>query len=226
LLGSHVIATGCGACRVDRWPAPRAVLVETGGNYTLSGDVRAVTPDDLRSYIKGFVDADTAFAPLIRAAFPQVQVWQRVILAEPGAEGEIVAVEGLRRLVAADASHLAGLEPSSAWISKTWGGPQGLASSGYAWGAFVDGQLAAVACTFFLGKSYEEIGVVTIPSLRRLGLSTACARALCRDIRGRGHVPSWTTSPDNLGSLGVAEKLGFKVQRHDVAYVVGVEIPS
>lgn len=227
LVGAHVIATGCGACWADRWPAPRAVLVETGGNYSLAGDAQALSPEQLQSRIKGFLDADAAFAPLIQAAFPTVQIWPRVVLAEPDGEAKIAPGAGsLRRLIAADAAHLADLEPSSAWISKTWGGPQGLASSGYAWGAFVDGHLAAVACTFFLGRSYEEIGVVTLPAFRRLGLSAACTAALCRDIRARGRLPSWTTSPDNLGSLGVARKLGFKVQRHDVSYVVGIDIPT
>jgi hypothetical protein len=227
LVGAHVIATGCGACWVDRWPAPRAVLVETGGNWSLVGDPQALTTERLQPRIKGFLDADEAFAPLIHAAFPAVRIWPRVVLADPHDKAEIATAPGsLRRLAPADAAHLAGLEPSSAWIGKTWGGAQGLANSGYAWGAFVDGHLAAVACTFFLGRSYEEIGVVTIPAFRRLGLSAACTAALCRDIRARGHAPSWTTSPDNLASLGVASKLGFLVQRHDVSYVVGIDIPT
>jgi GNAT superfamily N-acetyltransferase len=227
LVGSHVIQTGQGACWADRWPEPRAVLVETAGNYTLLGDVHALTSAEIQPHIKGFVDIAEAFAPLLRATFPDLQLWPRVILAQPDAAGRIAAIDApIRRLVSSDAAHLEGLEPGSAWISKTWGGPHGLATSGFGWGAFVGGRLAAVACTFFLGRSYEEIGVVTIPQYRGFGLSTACAKALCDDIHARGHQPSWTTSPDNLASLRVAEKLGFRVQRNDVAYVVGVEIPA
>jgi RimJ/RimL family protein N-acetyltransferase len=33
------------------------------------------------------------------------------------------------------------------------------------------------------------------------------------------------TSPDNLASIRVAEKLGFTLQRTDALYVVGREIP-
>ncbi len=121
---------------------------------------------------------------------------------------------------------LEGLEPAAAWISKTWGGAQGLANSGYSWGAFVDGELAAVACTFFLGWSYEDVGVVTVSKFQRRGLSTACTAALCRDIRARGHQPTWETSPDNTASLRVAEKLGFQVARRDVSYVIGIDIPA
>ena len=64
------------------------------------------------------------------------------------------------------------------------------------------------------------------PEHRGAGLSAACAGGLRDDIRHRGRRPSWTTSPDNRASLRVAEKLGFKVQRHDRLYVIGASIPS
>ena len=72
---------------------------------------------------------------------------------------------------------------------------------------------------------YEDIGVVTETGFRGLGLSTACAQALCEDIRIRRHQPSWTTSYDNIASLRVAEKLAFTVQREDLLYVIGIPIP-
>lgn len=227
LIGAHVIQTGYGTCFVDRWPAARAVLIETAGNYTLLGSAQALTPADLRPHVKGFVETTDAFAPLLKSAFPDLQTWSRVIFAQP--EAPIFAITGdyvLRRLESPDGQHLAGLTPESAWISKTWGGHQGLAASGFAWGAFVDGQLASVACTFFLGEAYEEIGVATEPEFQGMGLSTACAEALCRDIWARGHQPSWTTSPDNLASKRVAEKLEFTMQRNDVLYVVGISLPD
>jgi len=132
----------------------------------------------------------------------------------------------LRRLTGADVHHLANLSDESFWISKTWGGPAGLAASGYAWGAFAGDQLAAVANVFFVGDTYEEIGIVTEPAFRGLGLSTACSGAICEEIRKRGHLPSWTTSPDNIASKRVAEKLGFRWVRADVLYVVGIDIPE
>ena len=38
LVGLHVLQTGDGTVLVDRWPGPSAVLIETGGNYSLRGD--------------------------------------------------------------------------------------------------------------------------------------------------------------------------------------------
>ncbi len=59
-----------------------------------------------------------------------------------------------------------------------------------------------------------------------MGLGTACTAALCVEINARGHVPSWTKSPDNSLSLRVAEKLGFAWHHNDVLYVIGREVPS
>ena len=225
LVGPHVLETGSGACWADRWPAPQAVLVKISVNHTLVGDVHAVTSTDLQPHINGYVETSETFLPLLRATFADVHLTPRIVLAQPGAASQVQSLDyPMRRLVAADTSHLEGLDPELAWICKSWGGPYGLARSGCSWGIFVDNRLAAVACTFFLGKSYEDIGILTVPKFRGLGLSTACANALCNDIRARGHQPSWVTSPDNPASLRVAEKLGFTVQRTDFEHVVRGEI--
>ena len=44
LIAQHLIATGNGRCLADRWPGPGALVVETGGNYTLAGDPGALDP--------------------------------------------------------------------------------------------------------------------------------------------------------------------------------------
>jgi RimJ/RimL family protein N-acetyltransferase len=226
LIGMHVLQTGNGSCHVDRWPAPGAALFESAGNYTLRGDPAALTPADMAARLSGFVEAPGAFAPLLKTAFPDLVVWERVVLAfPPGRRPDSPQSGAIRRLEAADAYHLWSLSPEINWIAKTWGGPPGLAGSGCAWGAFVDGRLAAVANSFFVGESYEDIGVVTEPEFRGLGLSTACAGALCLDILARGRRPSWTTSTDNAASLRVAQKLGFVFEREDRLFVVGRSVP-
>jgi RimJ/RimL family protein N-acetyltransferase len=224
LVGLHVIRTGHGSGLVDRWPAPRALLVETAGNYSLAGDARALTAADLRGRIKGFVEAAAPFVPLLRAAYPRLLVWDRVILALHGPFRPPPApAVGLpvRRLEAGDAAALAALSEECRWVAATWGGPAGLAASGSAWGAFRRDRLVSVAAVFFVGDRYREIGVVTEPGFRGQGLSSACAGAVCADILRRGHTPSWSTSRDNPASLRVAHKLGFALQRHDRLYVAG-----
>jgi GNAT superfamily N-acetyltransferase len=221
-IGPHVRDTGHGRCWVDRQPDPRAVLVQAGDNYLLLGD-----PPERLPPLKGFVSASDHVAPALRATFDRVGVWDRVAYLLHGAP-RASTVEGfeMRRLGAADAPALTGLSARSGWVHDTWGGAHGLAASGYAWGAFDGPVLASVACTFFLGRRYEELAVVTEPAYERRGLSTVCAAALCEDVRSRGHVPSWSTSPDNLGSIRVAEKLGFEFTGEGRLYVVEMDVPS
>jgi RimJ/RimL family protein N-acetyltransferase len=227
LVGLHVLQTGHGACLADRWPSPRAVLAETAGNYALAGEPEALAPADLLRQISGFVEAPERFVPLLTEIFPGLAVWERVIL-QLDTRPALAPPSGclVRRLGPRDRDPMRALSGDSSWISKTWGGPDGLAACGCAWGAWVDGRLASVACPFFIGERYEDIGVVTEPEFRGRGLSVACAGALCGDILDRGRRPSWSTSLDNTASLRVAEKLGFSVQRRDHLYVVGVSIPE
>ncbi len=227
LVGLHVIQTGNGACYADRWPEPRALLAACAGNYSLIGDPEAVTPPDLQERISGFVDASGEFLPLLQRSFPNLHIWDRVIL-ELQFSPNFLQPAGftLRRLEANEGHHLRGLSANSAWISKTWGGPAGLAASRLAWGAFSEGRLASVAVPFFVGERYEDLGVATEPEFQGRGLSTACAGELVKDILARGRKASWSTSPDNAASLRVAEKLGFQFVRHDRLYVIGVPMPE
>lgn len=234
LVGSHVASTGNGAVLVDRWPDPRVLLAATADNLSLMGDPAALTVDVseagakryLRTHVTGFVDAPEGFAPLLRAAFPDLAVWERVIYALDGHPRALPPAEAVvRRLHPGDAHQLWALSRPSAWIAKTWGGPPGLAASGRAWGAFVGERLVSVACSFFVGRRFEELGVITEPAYRGQGLSALCAHGLCGDMLARSRGPSWTTSPDNTASMRVAEKLGFTLQRRDVLYVVGIPIP-
>ena len=58
-VGLHVLNSGHGRLYADRWPEPHAVLAESAGNYTLTGDPRTLAPGDLRPLVRGFVSAPT-----------------------------------------------------------------------------------------------------------------------------------------------------------------------
>lgn len=226
LLG-HVVGTGYGRAWVDRWPGPSALLAEVSGNYLLTGAPTAVAPEALRPLVTGFLAAPRAFAPVVTEAFPDRVVWDRVIYRlPPGGRAPVPDHPAVRALTPADAGAIAALSEGVGWISKSWGGPIGLARYGHAYGAFVDGQLVAVVGTFFQGVRHEDAFVATEPEFRRQGLATACARAWCADVVRRGRIPSWSTSPDNAGSWRIAERLGFELVRRDVLYVIGVDVPE
>ena len=229
MIAQHLLGTGNGSCLADRWPGPRALAVETGGNWALAGDPAALDPAAVAGRVAGFVEAPAAFEPLLRAAARELHEWPRVIFTLEGA-GDPPPGRGdaprVRRLGPGDAGPLAGLGSETDWVASTWGGPRGLAASGTGWGAFDGRRLVAVACPFFVGQGYEDLAVATEPGFRGLGLSPACAWAVCQDVRRRGRVPSWTTSPDNTASLRVAAKLGFRRQRRDRLLVVDAPVPE
>ncbi len=236
-VAAHVVATGCGRAWVDRCPQARVLAVAVADNYLIRGDAEAACEAGLEEIAYGFVDAPPSFEPVLKSLADRFATWDRVILADPhesGPPSELAPPSvaeappgcALRRLESGDADALAALDPDLTWIAKTWGGPSGLARSGMAWGAFVDGRLASVACTFFQGRRHEDIGVVTEREFRRRGLSAAAAARLCLDIRARGRRPTWSTTPDNVGSLQVARQLGFQEVRRDVMYLVGIDPPD
>ncbi|TQM14347.1 GNAT acetyltransferase-like protein [Pseudonocardia kunmingensis] len=222
LIFEHVARTGHGRVQVDRWPDPRVVVAALPGNLALRGAPDRLPPDALDG-AAGFVEAPPDWLPALRAADPAAGVWNRLVAVLPA--GVAVRAPDVRLLTPADAPAFAALDADSAWIAETWGGVPGLLAAGVARGVVVEGRVAALAVPFYVGGTYEDIGVVTEPAHRRRGLSTACAAALVADIRARGHVPTWTTSPDNTGSLAVAARLGFVHDRDDVLYALRTRVP-
>jgi RimJ/RimL family protein N-acetyltransferase len=225
LVFEHVARTGHGRVRVDRWPDPRVVLAELPGNLSLRGDPEHLPPTDLAE-LTGFVDAPPEWLPALRASDPDAAPWDRLIAVLPATAPVPPAAPDVRLLTADDTPAFADLHAESTWIAETWGGAPGMLAADVARGVLVDGRVAAIAVPFYLGGSYEDIGVVTEPDHRRKGLSTACAGALIADIRARGHVPTWSTSPNNTGSRGVAARLGFVHERDDVLYALRTPIPG
>jgi len=246
-IAGHLLATGHGRVWVDRWPGARVVAVEVADNWLVRGDPDAAAGAGLADVVQGFVDAPPEFEPLLSSAADRFDTWDRVIMAmdlRPGGPASDTPLPPsalppsalppssqpsgaeVRLLHSGDAGAVAALDPDLSWIAKTWGGPEGMASSGMAWGAFVGRRLASVACTFFQGQRHEDIGVVTEPEFRRRGLSAAASARWCLDVQARGRLPTWTTTPDNLGSLGTARRLGFRHVRDGVIYLVGIGPPD
>jgi RimJ/RimL family protein N-acetyltransferase len=227
VIAAHIIHTGCGRAWVDQWPEVQAVVVETNYNFLMLGNPSALDRDALRTHVAGFVAAPPTFVQMLETTYSDLVKWPRLIGFLPGPPAKPPSVQAeLRRLRAEDAANLEMLSAESIWVAQTWGSGKELAQSGYGWGAWVSGVLASVACTFFLGDEYEDIGVVTEAPYRGQGLSTACVSELCQDVIARHRKPSWSTSTDNIGSWRVAEKVGFVQHRHDWLYVVGGNLPQ
>jgi RimJ/RimL family protein N-acetyltransferase len=221
--GLHVIQTGLGQLHVDRWPEPRVAAAIAGEDLQLAGDAASIDARDLRSlrFEHGTVDAPEPFVTHLESAFPGLWRWPRLIARLDGGKAVTPAGIEIRRLGRDDARAVGGLHEDIDWISQTWGGPEGMAGSGLAFGAFAGKRLVSVAVAFTLGERYDDIGVVTEEPFRRRGINAACVARVVDDVARRGRRACWSTSPDNTGSLAVAARFGARKHRDDVLYMVG-----
>ncbi|WP_405442273.1 GNAT family N-acetyltransferase [Streptomyces avidinii] len=222
-LTEHVLTTDAGRWWVDRVIQPRVIAAECGDHVLLLGEPQALTPQDLAHFAHRYIEAPGHFRPLIGAAFDRVVPWQRTVYVKRTTAPAAPRPRGitLRRLTAQDARALSALPPAMHRIHRTWGGPDALARSGYAWAAFRNGRIVAVACTYFLGTAYEDIACISVPDPRLQHLALACVDALCSDIATRRRTPSWTCSAGNRAGRLLASSAGFRAEREYGHFAVG-----
>ncbi|MFE3179369.1 GNAT family N-acetyltransferase [Streptomyces violascens] len=225
-LAEHVLTTGNGHGWADRALQPRTIAVDCARHVLLRGDPGALDPAGLAPLAHRYVEAPGRFLPLLGASFDRVVPWERMVYVQRERATAPRSPRGvtIRPLTSADAPALVRLAPDSAWIHASWGGPSGLGRSGHAWGAFRQGALLGVACTYFRGGAYEDIAVVTAPDQRRRQLALGCVVALSRDIAARGRATSWTCSRHNRASRALAWTAGFRLVREYVHYATGAPV--
>lgn len=103
--------------------------------------------------------------------------------------------------------------------SGGWESTERMIDEGVAAGAVAEGCLVAIAYTSARSRNHADIAVNTLEGWRGLGLATAAASLVAREVQEQGQVPVWSCGEDNLASLHVAHKLGFaQVLRR--AYVI------
>lgn len=90
------------------------------------------------------------------------------------------------------------------------GGLPALLEQGAVAGAVVGGSVVSSAQTAAITGRYADIGVATDEQWRGRGLATAAASIVARRIQESGRTPVWSCGEDNMASLRVAQKLGFK----------------
>ena len=100
-----------------------------------------------------------------------------------------------------------------------WASGESMLKEGIVAGAITEGRLVAIAYTSARSRKHADIAVNTLEEWRRLGLSTAAASLVAREVQERRQVPVWSCGEENYASLRVAHKLGFaEVLRR--AYVI------
>ncbi|GHB61681.1 hypothetical protein GCM10010331_56970 [Streptomyces xanthochromogenes] len=225
-LAEHVLTTGNGHALADRATRPRALALDCARHVLLRGDPDALDPADLAPLAHRYIDAPAPFLPVLGAAFDHVVPRERLVYVRQQATTapRPPRTVTIRPLTSSDAPALVVLPAESAWIHASWGGPSGLGRSGHAWGAFAQGRLLALACTYFRGGAYEDIAVLARPGRRHQRLALHCVLALSRDIATRGRGVSWTCSRHDRPSRLLAWTAGFRLAHEYVHYASGAAV--
>ncbi|MER7848433.1 GNAT family N-acetyltransferase [Kitasatospora sp. NPDC096077] len=231
LLPAHVLRSGHGGWWADDPGAVGALLVHCGPERLLRGDPARLDRDVLARYGRGQFHAPERFLPLLGRTFSHVTPWVRVlhVHAERPRPVSRHIVAWVRPLDAGDEPRLdhfarrstAVPSPGPHWIAETWGGHRALATSGFAWGAFLGPYLASLVCGYLVGREHLDLAVATDPAFRRLDLALACVHAATAAARDRGLTPTWSAPRSNGASRALAAAAGFRPVRQELVYWAG-----
>jgi GNAT superfamily N-acetyltransferase len=104
---------------------------------------------------------------------------------------------------------LANTEHIRAEIQQMWPSEERFYQQGFGWAAAVESQIVCWCTAEYLSATRCGIGIATVPAFERHGIATATAGQFVREALQRGLTPYWECRADNIGSIRVAEKLGF-----------------
>ncbi len=105
------------------------------------------------------------------------------------------------------------------WMENNWGSISSFLRDGFGFVTVSAGEIASWSLADCVSGEQCEIGIRTLPAHRRRGLATATAAAAVDHALSHGFAAvGWHCPDDNLGSIGTAEKVGFRRERDYVAY--------
>jgi hypothetical protein len=174
---------------------------ELGNGYALGHDAAkliVVIGDASAKALAALVARYPQHALLVETEALAPRPAQRAILHT--LEGDVPDLEGALPLPA-DAPLPSGLAEELTW-ARTRGHT--------IWCAYVDEEPVSFAYAPWRSGRYFDVSVDTLPGARQLGLATITASAMIRDERAQGREPVWGADEENVASLRLAARLGFK----------------
>jgi RimJ/RimL family protein N-acetyltransferase len=101
------------------------------------------------------------------------------------------------------------------WMGCNWGGAEAFFARGFGFATLCDHAIVSWSLADCISRGQAEIGIQTRPDYRRRGLATITAAAAVEYALGSGlEAVGWHCNEINRGSIGVAEKVGFALERH------------
>ena len=117
------------------------------------------------------------------------------------------------------APHLEIPEHVTGWMKTNWGSISGFMKKGFGFCMLHDKRIVSWSIADCVGGNACEIGIHTREDYRRQGLATLTAAAAVDYFLSSGfREVGWHCDEYNLGSIGVAEKVGFKLERKYIQY--------
>jgi RimJ/RimL family protein N-acetyltransferase len=111
-------------------------------------------------------------------------------------------------------------EHVTGWMKNNWGSVAGFVANGLGCCTIHDHRIVSWSLADCIVGQACEIGIRTAEAYRRRGLATLTAAATVDACLARGLTDvGWQCDVDNLGSRGVAERVGFCRERDYVQYV-------
>jgi RimJ/RimL family protein N-acetyltransferase len=115
--------------------------------------------------------------------------------------------------------HLEIPEHVAGWLKTNWGSISDFMKKGFGFCTLHDKRIVSWSIADCVSGNACEIGIHTREDYRRQGLATLTAAATVDHALSSGfkHV-GWHCNEYNFGSIGVAEKVGFKLERKYIQY--------
>ncbi|UCF58514.1 MAG: GNAT family N-acetyltransferase [Candidatus Bathyarchaeota archaeon] len=115
--------------------------------------------------------------------------------------------------------HLEIPEHVTGWMKTNWGSVSGFMKKGFGFCTLHDKRIVSWSVADCVSGNACEIGIHTRKDYRRQGLATLTAAAAVDYSLSSGfRQVGWHCDEYNLGSIGVAEKVGFKLERKYIQY--------
>jgi RimJ/RimL family protein N-acetyltransferase len=110
-------------------------------------------------------------------------------------------------------------EHVTGWMKTNWGSISSFMKKGFGFCALHDKRIVSWSIADCISGNACEIGIHTREDYRRQGLATLTAKAAVDySLSSGSRQVGWHCDEYNLGSIGVAEKAGFKLERRYVQY--------
>jgi RimJ/RimL family protein N-acetyltransferase len=223
-----------GAVYVDDARDPRTADVVSGDGHYLAGyagndafnrALNALLPGD--TYFGLFYHAESweeQFAVLLEGKYAVKYPRRYYTLGRPAIpdwRARLPPGFSMRRV---DAALLSGLDPEERGalqeaIGETWRSPALFFEHGFGFCLLHGGAVASRCLADFVSGDCCEIGIYTAAAYRRQGLGTLTAAAAVADAADRFAHVGWHCWDNNVGSIGVAENVGFELrQRYSIYF--------